>query len=120
MACPSNAGSHIIGTYLLSGYYGNQYMSIYTYMYVSGVVHTYVHTVEPHLSEPQLTGCLDYPAFVAITKMATLSSEKSNSRKRKCVVLTLEDKIAVLDRLKDGATQEKLVDEYLHTVLRIL
>ena len=50
--------------------------------------------------------------------MATLSSEMSNSRKRKRVVLTLEDKIAVLDHLKDGATQEKLTDEYLHTVLR--
>ena len=38
------------------------------------------------------------------SKMATLSSEKSNSRKRKRVVLTLEDLITVFDHLKDGAT----------------
>ena len=52
--------------------------------------------------------------------MATLCSKKSNSRKKKRVVLTLEDKIAVLHHLKDGATQEKLADEYLHTVIIML
>ena len=52
--------------------------------------------------------------------MATLSSEKSNFRKRKRVVFTLEDKIAVIGHLKDGTTQEKLADEYLHTVLNVI
>jgi hypothetical protein len=40
------------------------------------------------------------------TKMAS-SSSTSSPRKRKRVVLTLESKLAILDRLKAGATQEQ-------------
>ena len=39
-------------------------------------------------------------------------SSSSSSRKRKRVVLTLEQKLAVLDRLKKGESQEKLASEY--------
>ena len=44
--------------------------------------------------------------------MASSSSSASKSKKRKHVVLTLESKIAILDRLKAGATQAKLSEEY--------
>ena len=44
--------------------------------------------------------------------MATSSSAQSVPKKRKRVVLTLENKLAILDRLKTGATQEKLASEY--------
>lgn len=44
--------------------------------------------------------------------MASSSSSASISKKRKRVVLPLEIKIAILDRLKAGATQAKLADEY--------
>lgn len=68
-------------------------------------------TVEPHLSAPQLSGCSDNPAsrssdshslvwHMAITKWLVLRNESSYPR------------IAVLDRLKAGATQDKLADEY--------
>ena len=40
------------------------------------------------------------------------SSSSSSSCKRKCVVLTLEQKQAILDRLKKGESQEKLASEY--------
>lgn len=44
--------------------------------------------------------------------MASSSSSASISKKRKRVVLPLEIKIAILDRLNAGATQAKLADEY--------
>ena len=71
--------------------------------------------MEPRISEPQLTGCSDYPALrVWCNKMATSNKTQGSSitKKRKCVVLTLENKLAILDRLKMGATQEKLASEY--------
>ena len=36
----------------------------------------------------------------------------SSSKKRKRVVLTLEDKLAILDQLKAGPTQEKLAKQF--------
>ena len=44
--------------------------------------------------------------------MASLSSSANKSKKRKRVVLTIDSKLAILDRLKGGATQAKLADEY--------
>ena len=40
------------------------------------------------------------------------SSSSSSSCKRRRVVLTLEQKLAILDRLKKGESQEKLASEY--------
>jgi len=40
------------------------------------------------------------------------SSSSSSSRKRKCGVLTLEQKLAILDCLKKGESQEILSSEY--------
>ena len=45
-------------------------------------------------------------------EMANASSAKSSCGKRKRVVLSLESKLAILDRLNAGATQEYLA-EYL-------
>ena len=44
--------------------------------------------------------------------MASEAIAKSNSKKRKCIVLTLENKLAIVDHLKAGTTQEKLAEEY--------
>ena len=45
-------------------------------------------------------------------KMASLNSVKSNSNERKLVILTLDNKLVILDHLKAEATQEKVADEY--------
>ena len=41
-----------------------------------------------------------------------MASSSSSASKRKHVVLLLESKIAILDRLKAGATQAQLAEEY--------
>ena len=94
----------------------HNYVCIYV-LYVCSCIWytTYSRTSLIHTPINRLLGLSDLHSDNK--KMATLSSDKSNFRKGKCVVRTLEDKVAVLDRLKDGATQEKRADEYLHTVL---
>ena len=44
--------------------------------------------------------------------MANEAIANSNSKKRTRVVLTLENKLAIVDRLKAGTTQKKLAEEY--------
>ena len=44
--------------------------------------------------------------------MASSSSSVNKSRKRKHVVLPVESKIGILDRLKAGAIQTQLAEEY--------
>ena len=45
-------------------------------------------------------------------KMVNSSHAKNSCGKRKCVVLSLQSKIAIPDDLKAGAKQEKLAGEY--------
>ena len=45
-------------------------------------------------------------------EMATSSSAKSSCGKRKYVVISLESIIVILERLKAGAMQQELADEY--------
>ena len=50
--------------------------------------------------------------MIKLHALQSTSSAKCSSKKRKHVVLTLDDKRAILDRLKSGTTQEKLAAEY--------
>ena len=67
-------------------------------------------TVEAYLSKPRLTSCSDYPAVnlthssqCSLINMDNVCDEMANDSsacgKRKRVVLSLESKLAILDRL---------------------
>ena len=50
--------------------------------------------------------------MIKLHALQSTSSAKCSSKKRKHVVLTLDDKCAILDRLKSGTTHEKLAAEH--------
>ena len=41
-----------------------------------------------------------------------MATSSSSAKKRKHVVLTIDSKLAILDRLKEGVIHAKLADEY--------
>ena len=84
-------------------------------------------TVEPYLSEPQLSGCSDYPAngspvlinacrrrvvYIQRNPRYTMASSSRKPTKRKCIVLPIESRMAILDRLKGGASYKRLADDF--------
>ena len=82
-------------------------------------VYRFPHTVDTRLFGPRVSGCSDYlncvsvfPINVHHCKMGASSCSVLCSLKRKRSVVSLETKVAILDHLKKGETQARLVSEY--------